>query len=135
MRDRYGVDGVMVGRASIGNPWIFGQIKKYLSTNEKMELWNTGIMEKESSDIPTFQHSNISIAERVSVCRTHLEKSIEWKGETLGILEMRRHYANYFKGIDHFKDYRMRLVTLNSFVDIMRVLVEVEEKYSLTEAA
>ena len=76
-----------------------------------------------------------TIEERVEVCRIHLQKSIEWKGNMLGILEMRRHYANYFKGIDHFKDYRIRLVTLNVLVDIMQVLDEIEEKYSLTEAA
>jgi nifR3 family TIM-barrel protein len=114
MRDRYGVDGVMIGRASIGNPWIFNQIKNYL--NGKLIKYPT-------------------IEERVEVCRIHLQKSIEWKGNTLGILEMRRHYANYFKGIDHFKEYRMRLVTLSVLVDIMQVLDEIEEKYSLTEAA
>jgi tRNA-dihydrouridine synthase B len=114
MRDRYGVDGVMIGRASIGNPWIFGQIKSYL----KGEF---------------IRHA--SIEERVEVCRVHLQKSIEWKGNVLGILEMRRHYANYFKGIDHFKEYRMRLVTLNALVDIMQVLDEIEEKYSFTVAA
>src|SRR5690242_1855203 len=102
MRDRYGVDGVMIGRASIGNPWIFRQIKE--SINGTIEHWNNGTMEKENFNIP--------ISERVSVCRIHLRKSIEWKGEILGILEMRRHYANYFKGMDHFKDYRIRLVTL-----------------------
>jgi tRNA-dihydrouridine synthase B len=114
MRDRYGVDGVMIGRASIGNPWIFTQIKNYLNG----EL---------------IKHPTIE--ERVEVCRIHLQKSIEWKGNILGILEMRRHYANYFKGIEHFKDYRMRLVTLNSFVDIISVLDEIEEKYSFTVAA
>ena len=114
MRDRYGVDGVMIGRASIGNPWIFTQIKNYL--NEELIKYPT-------------------IEERVEVCRIHLQKSIEWKGNVLGILEMRRHYANYFKGIDHFKDYRIRLVTLNAFEDIMAVLDEIGQRYSLTEAA
>lgn len=122
LRDRYGVDGVMIGRASIGNPWIFNQIKNYI-----------GVIPFSFGEGSGMRHPSIS--ERVAVCRIHLQKSIEWKGEMLGILEMRRHYANYFKGTDHFKDYRMRLVTLNSFVDIMRVLDEIEEKYSLTEAA
>jgi tRNA-dihydrouridine synthase B len=110
MRDRYGVDGVMIGRASIGNPWIFAQIKHYFATGTML--------------------APATIEERTAVCRTHLSKSIEWKGPVLGILEMRRHYANYFKGIDHFKEYRMRLVTLNSFADIMAVLDEVEGRYS-----
>jgi tRNA-dihydrouridine synthase B len=114
MHDRYGVDGVMIGRASIGNPWIFRQIKNYLNG--------------ELVKYPT-------IEERVEVCRIHLRKSIEWKGNILGILEMRRHYANYFKGIDHFKDYRMRLVTLSAFEDIMAVLNEIGQRYSLTVAA
>ncbi|HLG33892.1 MAG TPA: tRNA dihydrouridine synthase DusB [Bacteroidia bacterium] len=120
MRDRYGVDGVMIGRASIGNPWIFGQIKDYLANHTLTP--DPSPLGEGNARIP-------SIAERVDVCRTHLRKSIEWKGEVLGILEMRRHYANYFKGIDHFKEYRMRLVTLNSFEDIMAVLNEVEGKY------
>ncbi len=130
MRDRYGVDGVMIGRASIGNPWIFGQIKNYMRLTSSVSLREPPSPEGEGNAlrIPSMQ-------ERVDVCRTHLEKSIEWKGQTLGILEMRRHYANYFKGIDHFKEYRMRLVTLNSFEDIMAVLDEIEEKYSFTEAA
>lgn len=130
MRDRYGVDGVMIGRASIGNPWIFGHIKSYMRLTSSVSLREPPSPEGEGNAlrIPSMQ-------ERVEICRTHLRKSIEWKGQTLGILEMRRHYANYFKGIDHFKDYRIRLVTLNSFEDIMAVLDEIEEKYSLTEAA
>ena len=114
MRDRYGVDGVMIGRASIGNPWLFASIKNFLAKGDELP--------------------HPSIEERVEVCRTHLRKSIEWKGETLGILEMRRHYANYFKGLDHFKEYRMRLVTLNKFEDIMAVLDEVEGRYSAVPA-
>ncbi len=120
MRDRYGVDGVMIGRASIGNPWIFNQIKSYLRGVPLTFGEGLGVRRMD---------------ERVDVCRTHLRKSIEWKGQTLGILEMRRHYANYFKGIEHFKEYRMRLVTLNSYEEVMAVLDEVEEKYSFTEAA
>jgi tRNA-dihydrouridine synthase len=130
MRDRYGVDGVMIGRASIGNPWIFREIKEYVRGKEKMEGWNNGIMEKVNSGLPTFQYSNIPISERAEVCRTHLQKSIEWKGPVLGILEMRRHYANYFKGLAYFKDFRMRLVTTDSFEEINSILDEVEEQYA-----
>jgi len=121
MHERYGVDGVMIGRASIGNPWIFNEIKNYLAH---------GTLPLYFGEKPGVR----PIEERVDVCRTHLRKSIEWKGEILGILEMRRHYANYFKGIDHFKEYRMKLVTLNSFSDIMAVLDEVEARYSPASA-
>src|SRR6185295_233476 len=94
MRDRYVVDGVMIGRASIGHPWIFNEIKHFMNTGESLAP-------------PT-------IEDRVNICRIHLNKSIEWKGNIIGIFEMRRHYANYFKGIDHFKEYRMKLVTSDS---------------------
>ena len=90
-KDKYKVDGVMIGRASIGYPWIFRQIKHYLATGETLAP-------------PTLQ-------ERVEAVRFHLTKSIEWKGERVGVVEMRRHYSNYFKGLDHFKPYRARLVT------------------------
>lgn len=106
MRDRYGVDGVMIGRASIGYPWVFNEIKHFMRTGRHLEA-------------PT-------IADRVKVCRTHLDASIEWKGPVLGIIEMRRHYTNYFKGIPHFKEYRMQLVTLNAYQDVLAVLDEIE---------
>src|SRR3546814_9266713 len=82
----------LIGRASIGYPWIFREIKHFFQTGEYLPG-------------PT-------IAERVAVCSTHLQKSLEWKGEKTGIFEMRRHYANYLKGIPHFKEYRMKLVSL-----------------------
>src|SRR5437868_6206455 len=85
MKNRYGIDGIMIGRASIGHPWIFNEIKNFLLNGE----------------IP----SPPTIEDRVNVCRVHLTKSIEWKGKVVGIFEMRRHYTNYFKGLDHFKDY------------------------------
>ena len=110
MRDRYGVDGVMIGRASIGYPWIFNEIKHFFKTGEKLSL-------------PT-------IEQRVDVCRTHFNKSLEWKGPRVGIFEMRRHYSNYFKGLDHFKDYRTRLVTLENIDEIHGVLDEVLDRYS-----
>ena len=109
MRDRYGVDGVMIGRASIGYPWIFNEIKHFFKTGEKLSL-------------PT-------IEQRVDVCRTHFNKSLEWKGPRVGIFEMRRHYSNYFKGLDHFKDYRMRMVTLPTEDDVLAVLAEVLDRY------
>jgi nifR3 family TIM-barrel protein len=106
MQEQFGVDGVMIGRASIGYPWIFNEIKHFMRTGEKL--------------------SPPTIADRVKVCRTHLDASIEWKGDVLGIIEMRRHYTNYFKGIPHFKEYRMQLVTLNSNVEVQAVLNEIE---------
>lgn len=111
MRERYGVDGIMIGRASIGYPWIFNEVKHYMKTGE--HLSRPGIMD------------------RVNVCHTHLMKSVEWKGEKLGILEMRRHYANYFKGLDHFKDFRMKLVTSDSLQEILSILEQVSEHYAL----
>ena len=106
MQNQFGVDGVMIGRASIGYPWIFNEIKHFMRTGEKL--------------------SPPTIADRVKVCRTHLDASIEWKGDVLGIIEMRRHYTNYFKGIPHFKEYRMQLVTLNSYLEVQAVLNEIE---------
>ena len=110
-RLEYEVDGIMIGRASIGYPWIFREIKHFFGTGEYLPG-------------PT-------IAERVDVCRTHLQKSVEWKGEKTGIFEMRRHYANYFRGIPHFKEYRMKLVSLAAIGDIESVLSEIEERFSL----
>ena len=113
-RMEYEVDGIMIGRASIGYPWIFRETKHFFQTGEYLPG-------------PT-------IAERVSVCRTHLEKSLEWKGEKTGIFEMRRHYANYFKGIPHFKEYRMQLVSLSNIADIHAVLDEINEQFELEVA-
>ena len=111
MKNTYGVDGVMIGRATIGYPWIFNEIKHYLKTGEKLAP-------------PT-------ISQRVDVCKQHLDFSIKWKGDFTGIVEMRRHYANYFKGLDHFKEYRMKLVTTNSYEEILQILEEVRERYVL----
>jgi len=109
-RQEFEVDGIMIGRAAIGYPWIFREIKHFFNTGERLEG-------------PT-------IAERVEVCRTHLNKSIEWKGDKLGIFEMRRHYANYFKGIPNFKEHRMKLVSLQSQAEILEVLYEIEHNFS-----
>lgn len=115
MREQYGVDGIMIGRASIGYPWIFNEIKHYFKTGEHLAA-------------PTIQ-------DRVRVCKEHLDYSIRWKNERLGIIEMRRHYTNYFKGLPHFKDYRLHLVTTYSYEEIIRTLDEVEDKYSNTAFA
>jgi len=109
-RQEYEVDGIMIGRASIGYPWIFREIKHFFNTGERLEG-------------PT-------IAERVEVCHTHLTKSIEWKGEKTGIFEMRRHYANYFKGIPDFKEYRMKLVSLQDVNEILEVLEEIRYNFA-----
>ncbi|PVH25566.1 tRNA dihydrouridine synthase DusB [Sphingobacterium corticibacter] len=108
-RQEYEVDGIMIGRAAIGYPWIFREIKHFFETGEHL-------------DGPT-------IKERVDVCKTHLTKSIEWKGDKTGIFEMRRHYANYFKGIPNFKEYRMRLVSLPTLAEILEVLEEIEHQF------
>lgn len=110
MKQEYGVDGIMIGRASIGYPWIFNEIKHFMKTGEHLPA-------------PT-------IDDRVEVCRTHLVKSVEWKGEKLGIVEMRRHYANYFKGLPNFKELRTKLVTFDHFNDINALLDEVKEMYA-----
>lgn len=104
-RLEYEVDGIMIGRAAIGYPWIFREIKHFFKTGEQL--------------------AGPTIEERVSVCRTHLQKSIEWKGEKTGIFEMRRHYSNYFKGMANFKEYRMKLVSLEKVSDVLSVLEEV----------
>ena len=101
-RNKYGVDGIMIGRAAIGYPWILEEIKHYFATGQLLPP-------------PT-------MADRVEAVRNHLLWSVEWKGERQGVLEMRRHYANYFKGIPNFKPYRQQLVTLDSVEEILKVL-------------
>lgn len=110
MKNTYGVDGIMIGRASIGYPWIFREVKHFLKTGEFLEE-------------PTLD-------ERVDTCKTHFLKSIEWKGEKIGIYEMRRHYTNYFKGYDHFKPFRTKLVTLEDIDEILNTLEVIRETYS-----
>lgn len=108
-KNRYGIDGIMIGRAAIGYPWIFREIKHYLNTQAVLPS-------------PT-------LAERIEVCKTHLQKSVEWKGPKVGIFEMRRHYTNYLKGLPGIKDYRLRLVTLPDAASINEVLDEISEHY------
>lgn len=109
-RMEYEVDGIMIGRASIGYPWIFREVKHFFKTGEIL--------------------AGPTIRERVDVCQTHLQKSIEWKGEKTGIFEMRRHYANYFKGIPNFKEYRIKLVSLENVQAIYEVLEEIDANYA-----
>jgi len=113
-RMEYEVDGIMIGRGAIGYPWIFREIKHFFKTGEHLPE-------------PT-------ISERVEVCKTHLDKSIAWKGSRVGIFEMRRHYSNYFKGIPDFKEYRMKLVSLENIDHIHEVLQEINERFQ-TELA
>jgi len=109
IRDEFGLDGAMIGRAAIGNPWIFGQIKHFMQTGEQLPL--------------------PSVKDRVAVVKKHLELAIQWKGERLGILETRPHYSSYFKGVPDFKKYRMRLVTEDNLDEIFRVFEEVLQVY------
>jgi len=109
-RMEYEVDGIMIGRAAIGYPWIFREVKHFFNTGEHL--------------------AGPTIEERIEVCRTHLDKSLEWKGPKTGIFEMRRHYANYFKGLPDFKPYRMRLVAEPDINNIYSILEEVAEKFA-----
>ena len=113
VRNRYGIDGVMIGRGAIGYPWIFNEIKHFLKT---------------SSHLP-----KPGIKERVRVCKQHSNHSIEWKGERLGIVEMKRHYSNYFRAIPNFKEYRTNMVTSNSKEEVISILNNVREKFQLIE--
>ena len=110
MRDEYGLDGAMIGRASIGNPWFFDQVKHYLKTGEKKQE-------------PT-------IAERAEMAIRHLKMAVEWKGEILGVLETRRHYGNYFKGIANFKDTKSRILNEKNPETIIKELEGVKKNFS-----
>ena len=101
MRDSFGLDGAMIGRASIGNPWFFREVQHYLKTGKKLLK-------------PT-------MSERIEAARRHLQMAIDWKGEKLGVFETRRHYTNYFRGIPHFKEYRMKMVTSDDSIDVFNV--------------
>ena len=108
MRDEYGLDGAMIGRACIGNPWFFNQVKEFFKTGKHMK--------------------KPSVLERIHVARRHLEMSIKWKGERLGILETRRHYSNYFKGIQDFKPFRTQLVTLETVPELFDLFARLEQE-------
>ena len=109
MFDRYGVDGIMIGRATYGRPWIFREVRHYLETGEVM--------------------AQPSVIERVAIAKEHLAKSIEIKGERVGILEMRRHLSNYFKGLPNFKETRFKLVTLNDPAELVEVIDSIGERW------
>jgi len=110
MRDKFGLDGAMIGRASIGYPWFFREVKHFFETGEHLPP-------------PTMM-------ERLDAARRHLQMAIDWKGEKLGVFETRRHYTNYFKGIPHFKEYRMKMVTSDDAVDVFAAFDEVERDFS-----
>lgn len=112
-KNKYGVDGIMIGRAAIGYPWIFNEIKHFMATGEHLP--------------PP------SAADRVDAVKEHLQKSLEWKGPVEGIFEMRPHYANYFRGIPHFKEFRMKLVSLMLGTEVMDVLESIKEHYATLE--
>lgn len=109
-KKRFNVDGMMIGRAAIGYPWIFREIKHYLETGEELAP-------------PT-------VEERVAVCKKHLQLSLDWKGQKVGINEMRTHYTNYLKGLPNIKEYRMKLVTTSDLDEIMAILDEVQKVYT-----
>lgn len=108
--DKYGVDGIMIGRATYGRPWIFKEIKHYFTTGEFMP--------------------EMSIAEKVDLAKRHLLKSVESKGDRVGVLEMRRHLSCYFKSLPNFKETRLKLVTENSYIELLNILDQIERTYS-----
>jgi len=112
-KNKFGVDGIMIGRSSIGYPWIFNEIKYFFKTGQKLNP-------------PTLQ-------ERIDVCKKHLYFSVRWKGEKLGIFEMRRHYINYFRDIPHFKSFRMDLVEAPTQKIVLEILDEIAFKFQLLE--
>ena len=109
-KNEYGIDGIMIGRAAIGYPWIFNEIKHYFKTGEHLE--------------------KPSVVNRVEAVRNHLTWAMEWKGERLGIVETRPHYSNYFKGIQSFKEHRQKLVTLSTPEELFAALNEIEDAYA-----
>ena len=110
IRDNLGLDGAMIGRASIGNPWFFNEVKHYFKTGFHKQL--------------------ASIKVRAAVAKRHLEMSVAWKGEKLGVYETRRHYSNYFKGIENFKPFRQKLVTTESSEEIYDILDSISERFA-----
>jgi nifR3 family TIM-barrel protein len=108
-KNKYGVDGLMIGRGSIGNPWIFRDIRHILQTGEELP--------------PP------SMSERIEICKNHIVQSIKWKGEDVSLREIRKHFSNYFRGYYNIKPYRMRLVTAKSFDDVNQVFEELLQEY------
>lgn len=110
MKRLYNIDGIMIGRACIGNPWIFKEIKYYLQNNSEME--------------------KITLMEKIGTCCSHIKKSVDWKGERTGLAEMRKHYNHYFKGLYDFKRLRIKLMTASTLDDVLAVIKEIEFKYT-----
>ena len=113
MRDDFGLDGAMIGRASIGNPWFFDQVKHYLSTGNKKE--------------------EPGISDKARMAKRHLEMAVKWKGEVLGVLETRRHYGNYFKGVANFKETKSRILNEKDPIKIFHELDEIIHTFSQKE--
>ena len=111
--ERFGVDGIMIGRATYGRPWIFREIRHFLDTGEHMPP--------------------LTVAEKVDLAKRHLLKSVEVKGERVGVLEMRRHLSAYFKSLPDFKPIRMKLVTEDSHIELLNILDQIKEKYPANE--
>lgn len=109
-KNRYGVDGIMIGRAAIGYPWIFNEIKHYFATGEKLPL-------------PTME-------DRITAAQNHLKWAIDWKGEWVGVVETRRHYTNYFRGVQNFKPYRQKLVTLNTADELYEMFDVIRDAFA-----
>jgi len=107
--DRYGVDGIMIGRAAVGNPWLFRDIRHFLETGNTLP--------------------EPGLNDRINLCKRHLEESVKWKGEISAVLEIRRHYPHYFKGLPDFKPFRMRLMTTTSYTEVLDILDEIRKKY------
>lgn len=110
MKNKYNVDGIMIGRESVGNPWIFREVKHYLNTGELLPPPN--------------------ISERIETCKIHLQKSIDWKGERTGILEMRKHYSKYFKGYKYFKRFKLKLMDKENAGELYKIFGEILKEYS-----
>jgi tRNA-dihydrouridine synthase B len=111
--EKYGVDGIMIGRASVGQPWIFRDIKHYFNTGEEI--------------------TPLTIIEKVELAKLHFRKSIEYKGDRVGVFEMRKHFSNYFKGLPNFKDTRLRLLTTNEIEEIISILNEIKDRWGIGE--
>jgi len=109
MFDTYGVDGIMIGRGTVGKPWIFKHIKHFINSGELL--------------------AEPLLDEKVNVAIEHFNRSVEWKGDVVGVLEMRRHLSNYFKGLPNFKEIRMRLLTTKEPAVVIGILEEIREKY------
>lgn len=112
-KNQYGVDGIMIGRAAIGNPWIFSEIKHFINYGKILPP--------------------VEISQRVNACKSHLLQNIKWKNSVVGILEMRKHYSNYFRALPHFKDIKTKLVTSVDLNEILEILNKIENEYYYTQ--